>query len=58
MRRLERPAPEVMAMVASVAQPVRKREKMMRQITSVQDLLSTRGGGDLSPGSGLGWFGN
>ena len=54
MRRLERPAPEVMAMVASVAQPVRKREKMMRQITSVQDLLSTRGGGGLSSVVGLG----
>ena len=56
--RLEGLGPEVMASVASRSQPARKTEKRRRQITSVQDLLSTRGGGDLSPGSGLGWFGN
>ena len=53
-KRLEIPAPELTAIVASVAQPVRKRMKMMRQITSVQDLFSTRGAGGLSSLGGLG----
>ena len=57
-RRPESPGPELIAMAASRIQPVRKTEKRMRQITSVQDLFSTRGGGGLSTGSGLGWFGH
>ena len=53
-RRPESPDPELMAMAARRIQPVRKTEKRTRQITSVQDLFSTRGGGGRSPGSGLG----
>ena len=51
---LDSPAPELIATATSRAQQVRKTEKMMRQITSVQDLFSTSGGGSISPGSSLG----